>query len=97
MKASKFQQLLDVVDYGMEFQRDIDADRRDSMYDYGVIETTGFIASCMIVQWFDYEPGIGGCDVVEALDLTSLPKRKKIEKRMRKLFKDLDLDTQEDA
>jgi len=55
----------------------------------GILETTGFIAACIIVENFGYKFCLSGTKIGEALKLDELPKREKIEKRLKKLFKNL--------
>jgi hypothetical protein len=81
----KFEQLLDVIDYGMEFQRDNKDEEGMADYLTGVVETVGFITSCCIVQWFGHS-GISTQDVVEALELDTLPDRKKIRRMLKRLL-----------
>lgn len=85
--TEKFDKLVDIITYGLEFQRDFVEDN-DHSYTLGTIEGTAHIASCCIVQWFDTE-GIGACDVCDYLKLEDFPKRKKIEKRLKKLLKEM--------
>jgi len=89
-----FKQLVDVIHYGIQFQADF-REESCSSYLVGVIETTAFIAACIIVQEFGLDEGIGGQDVDSALGLDEYPNRTTIEKRLRKLFKELELDTRE--
>ena len=89
-----FQQLVNIIHYGISFQSDF---RDDSHTDYlnGVIESTAFIASCIIVQDFGLEEGIGEQDILEALGLDKFPNKNTIEKGLRRLFKKLNIDTRE--
>lgn len=86
--TEKFEKLLDIIDYGLEFQRDFKDDEIGLSYTLGTVEGTAHIASCCIVQWFNTD-GIGAGDVSSYLKLEDFPTRKKIEKRLKKLLKEM--------
>lgn len=87
--AAQFDRLVDIITWGVDFQRDFKED--DNFYSLGTVEATGFIASCCVVQWFGFTEGLVWFEVCTALKLSKYPKRKKIRKRLKKLFKSLGL------
>lgn len=70
--------LAEIVLYGIEWNRDLGNDVPGIIhYKVGGLETTSFIFSCCVVQWF----GASSCsvsDVVEMLKLESLVNDKKV-------------------
>ncbi len=84
-KLKKFKTACELAEYGAEFQKDF-RNEEDSVYLLGVIEATGYIVSCYLVQHCGFE-SIGGVEVIDALRLDLYPSGKKIRKRMKKLFK----------
>ena len=93
---TKFQQLLDVINYGVDWQRDFRGDSQVS-YTQGTLDATAFIASCIIVQDFCYSEGLGASDMKDFLELDEAPTPKQVEKNLRRMFKFLELDTHEKA
>ncbi len=84
-KLKNFKTACELAEYGVGFQKDF-RNEEDSAYLLGVIEATGYIVSCYLVQHCGFE-SIGGVEVVEELKLDFYPSGKKIRKRMKKLFK----------
>ncbi len=86
VSRKQFDDLLDLIEYGMNYQR---GEENDESYIHGVISATGYIVSCWIVQktFRGNCDGVGCQDVVEALGLEELPTRDKVEPLLRKLLK----------
>lgn len=69
----QLQDLLDLIEYGLQFQRDFNDSTSDYSYRMASAETTAFIVSCWIVQKLGYAEGLGGVEVMEALRLDEFP------------------------
>jgi hypothetical protein len=83
-KTKKFQRLVNLISYGIEFQKH-DRDESCESYLNGVIEGTAHIAACMLVQEFGFDC-MGTGDLVDFLELDTFPDKDMIEKKLIELF-----------
>lgn len=70
----KINLLAEICNFGVEWNRDID--EKDN-YILGGVETTAFIVSCCIVQWF----GMESCGTAETRDCLLMAEAAKSEKK----------------
>lgn len=86
--TEKFEKLIDIIDYGMLYQKDFITEDVVDEYELGVVDATRHIASCCIVNWFDTD-GMCAGDICHFLKLNNFPNREEIEKRLKELFNTL--------
>lgn len=67
--------LAEILRYGIEWNQNLDTPGNHP-YRLGGLETTAFIFSCCVVQWFGLDAGVGASDIMVLLDLQTLADKK---------------------
>ena len=84
IKTKSFIELVDLIHYGINYQKD---NRRECCASYldGVIECTAHIAACVLVQRFGFDC-MGTMEVIDSLKLNTFPTKSTIKINLIKLF-----------